>query len=145
MENREFNLEKSEITFKIDKSEIEGIKDLDIFPSHFLGVICGCPGSGKTTLLKFMMTHEKLLFKKFDEVLILSPSVKEFDLFLLPKNNMVDKLDWEFINDKIKLFNGYTKKFNIGYTNVLIIIDDFITELNNDKFNTSLKKLVFNR
>jgi hypothetical protein len=33
----------SEIKFNIDKSKIEGIKDMktDIIPSHFLGLVCG--------------------------------------------------------------------------------------------------------
>ena len=55
------------IQFKIDRSKIEGIQDLstDIFPSHFLGLICGKPGSGKTSLLRFLLQDKNLFFKKY--------------------------------------------------------------------------------
>jgi type IV secretory pathway VirB4 component len=68
--------QNDKIYFNIDRSKIEGIQDLEneYFPSHFLGLICGWPGSGKTTLIKFILKHPKLLYKKYDEILILSPS-----------------------------------------------------------------------
>jgi hypothetical protein len=34
---------------------------------------------------------------------------------------------------------------NVGYTNVLIVIDDFISELNRDKSSYDIKKIIFNR
>ena len=71
-------LQKSNIEFSIDKSRAEGVSDMgnDVFPSHFLALICGKPGSGKTSLLKFMLRESRLLFKKFDYVFIISPSYK---------------------------------------------------------------------
>lgn len=50
-------IKKSQFIWEIDRNKIEGIKDMnnDIFPSHFLCLICGRPGSGKTTLLKYLL------------------------------------------------------------------------------------------
>lgn len=41
-------VEKEKIQFTIDRTSIEGIKDIDkdIFPTHFTALICGWPGSG---------------------------------------------------------------------------------------------------
>lgn len=133
----------------------------------FVAVICGWPGSGiynllykkgKTTLLKFILNNNKLLFKKFDEILIFSrkllifnfiASITEFKNLLLPKNNMCNTLDWNFLYARLEQINLTNK----GYINVLIIIDDFISEyfiilkkrLNKEKFSKNIYKLVFNR
>lgn len=137
-------LNHSNINFKIDKSKIEGIKDLknDIFPSHFLGVLCGKPGSGKTTLLRFILKSEDLLFKKFDFIFIISPSFIEFRALFLPKTNFNKELDWEWIYIKINQIN---KLFNKIYTNVLFIFDDVITDINKSVREGSFMKFIFNR
>jgi len=73
------------IEFKIDRSRTEGvIMDNIYFPSHFLGLICGWPGSGKTSLIKFILQEPKLLYEKYDEILLLSPSLTEWLSLCLP-------------------------------------------------------------
>lgn len=57
-------IKKSNIVFNFDNSKEEGIKITnEIFPNHFLCLLCGKPGSGKTSLLKFVLKSSDLLFK----------------------------------------------------------------------------------
>lgn len=137
-------LSLSNINFKIDKSKPEGIQNLnnDIFPTHFLGVLCGKPGSGKTTLLKFILKSHDLLFKKFDFIFIITPSKEEFKSLFLPKDNFNDSLQWEWVSNKINFINKYYPK---EYINVLFIFDDVITDINNSTRDGSFLKFIFNR
>lgn len=75
-----------------------------------------------------MLKQPKLLYEKYDEVWILSPSVKEWsgilnnyfiDLFL-PKENYCNELSWDFISKNIDRVNNENREY---YLNVLIIID----------------------
>lgn len=73
---------------------------------HFLMLLIGKPGSGKTTLLKQLITNPQMYYKKFDEVLLVSPSHTKMDL-KIKKSNVSAKfsLDWVFnkigeINEK---------------------------------------------
>lgn len=136
-------IKKSNIDFKIDRSKIEGIQDLknDILPSHFLGVLCGKPGSGKTSLLKFLMTNENLLFKKYDYVYIISSSYREYKYFYLPKSNLIDHINWEWIKQKTDEINKNLKK----YTNVLFIFDDVISEIYKTSKSKEILDFIFNR
>jgi hypothetical protein len=49
---------------------------------------------GKTSLLKFILKNPDLLYEKFDEILILSPSAEEWGDLFLPKENVCDDLSW---------------------------------------------------
>lgn len=135
-------LQKSNIEFTIDKSKIEGVKDMnnEIFPSHFLTVICGKPGSGKTTLLKFILMNSNLLFKKYDYVFILSPSWREYTCLFLPEKNFTDKLDFDWIANKLTELDK-----TIEYTNVLFIFDDLISELYKNSKSKEIMDFIFNR
>ena len=44
-------IQKSNITFKIDKSKPEGVQNMtnEVFPPNFLAAICGKPGTGKVS------------------------------------------------------------------------------------------------
>lgn len=70
----------------------------DFFPSHFLAMVCGWPGSGKTTLIKKVLKHKDLLYEKFDEVLVLSPSCN-INLIFKAKNFMI----YFYLNKTIQL------------------------------------------
>jgi energy-coupling factor transporter ATP-binding protein EcfA2 len=137
-------LENSNITFKIDKSKTEGVADINtnIFPNHFLGLICGKPGSGKTSLLKFMLKDPNLLFKKYDYVFIVSPSFREYGDLFLPKQNFNSGLDFEWINNKIKSINSKESK---SYTNVLFILDDVLSDLHKMPRSKEIMDFIFNR
>ena len=112
----------------------------EVFPSHFLGLICGKPGSGKTSLLKFILTSEQLLFKKYDYVFIVSPSYREYSSFFLPSSNMCSSLDFEWINGKIQSLKN-TK----DYTNVLFVFDDVLADLHKIHRSKEIMDLIFNR
>lgn len=135
-------IEKSNINFIIDKSKTEGVADMtnQVFPSHFLGLICGKPGSGKTSLLKFIMTSENLLFKKFDFVYIISPSYKEYSKFYLPNKNFCAELDWNWIAEKIVHASR-----EASYTNVLFILDDVLSDLYKNSRSKEIMDFIFNR
>ena len=137
-------LKSSNIDFVIDKSRVEGLKDLttDVVPTHFLGILCGKPGSGKTTLLKFLLSSDKLLFKKYDFIFIVTPSKEEFKTLFLPSSNFKESLQWEWVNNKIDIIN---KKFPNDYINVLFIFDDVVTDINKSVTNGVFLKFIFNR
>jgi hypothetical protein len=120
----------------------EGLNSLDtnFFPNHFTGIIVGKPGDGKTTFIKTILKEPKIFFKKFNCVLVLSPSFVEFNDLFLPSSNIKDDLDFSWIYEKIEKY-----KNTVDYVNVLIIIDDLVSELKNDESNAELKKLIWNR
>lgn len=116
-------------------------KNKGFFPSHFLSLIIGKPGYGKTSLLKTMLKEDALLFKKFDHVLILSPSIVEYTDLFLPNDNTTSELNFSWIIDKITHFGTLSKE----YINVLLILDDFVSEIKDSEFSPILKKILYNR
>lgn len=135
-------IQSSHIEFSIDRSVLEGIKNMnnEIFPSHFLSVICGKPGSGKTSLLKFVLKSPDLLFKKFNKIYILSPSYKEFKSLFLPDENFTERLDFEWIENKIMPLKKTSE-----YINVLFIFDDLISDLHKNYRSKEITDFIFNR
>jgi hypothetical protein len=93
-------------------------------------------------LIKFALKSKDLLFEKFDEIFILSPSIKEWKDLFLPVDNLTDELNFSMIKTKLDLIN---KQSPNKYTNVLIIIDDFVTSLKDPKHKNDIFKLAFNR
>jgi len=73
---------------------------------HFLMLLIGKPGSGKTTLLKQLLTNPQMYHKKFDEVVLVSPSYAKMGIKIKEENTTSKfSLDWLFgrldaINDK---------------------------------------------
>jgi prepilin-type processing-associated H-X9-DG protein len=132
------------LDFKIDRSRVEGVHmDNIYFPSHFLGLICGWPGSGKTSLLKYILKEPQLLFEKYDEIILMSPSLPEWFSLCLPKENMSEKLDVAFLDGHV---NKYNKRANKdAYINVLIVIDDLIADLTKQSRSGDFMKYIFNR
>jgi excinuclease UvrABC ATPase subunit len=132
------------LDFVIDRSRKEGISDMGnaYFPSHFLGAVCGWPGSGKTTLIKYILKSPALLYDKFDEILILSPSIAEWKDLFLPSMNLANDLDFSFITNHIKRINEENRK---NYVNVLIIFDDLIAQMAKNSNSEQIRKLAFNR
>lgn len=137
-------LQDSKIKFEIDRSNIEGVKDMnnEVFPSHFLALICGKPGSGKTSLLKFILKNPQLLYKKYDFVFIISPSYKEYQDLYLPKINFINELDFDWVKYKINYINT---KYPTEYINVLFILDDVISTLHKNSRSKEILDFIFNR
>jgi hypothetical protein len=132
----------NELVFKINNNVKEGI-ETQVFPSHFALGVCGKPGSGKTTFIKQILKEERLLFKKFNQVFLLSPSCEEFKDLFLPSVNYTDKFEVEWIFEKIKMIN---ERYDFSsYVNVLIIIDDFISSLKILEKDKRLVSLFYNR
>ncbi len=111
-----------------------------IFPPHFLTLIVGKPGSGKTKLLRMLLKGKDLLFKKFDYVFILSPSIVEFYDLFLPKEHYCDYLDFDWIDSKINALQDTEEHINI-----LFVFDDLVADLKSESYNKRLSKLAFNR
>ena len=135
-------LQKSELTFELNKGLREGITDFEnnIFPNHFLGLICGKPGSGKTSLLRFLLTNPKLFYKKYDFVFVMSPSFVEYSSLFLPPSNFTSELSYSFILQKIKETDQIA-----GYKNILFIMDDLVSELSKCKQSKEILSFIFNR
>lgn len=134
---------KSGIDFSITSSN-EGVLDFKtcIFPNHFLMAICASPGYGKTTLIKFLLSSNDFFYKKYDFVLLVSPSLIEYNDLFIPKENTSNKLETCWINEKFSLINEEYKK---TYTNVLLILDDVVSSVNKEKNSEELMAIIFNR
>ena len=92
--------------------------------------------------MKFILKTDGLLYKKYDFILILSPSAREYNDLFLPPENYCTELDFEFINDFIAMVN---KKHKKEYINMLIVIDDLIANVAKSRRETNLYSLIFNR
>lgn len=55
-------------------------KEEEYLLRHFFAMIIGKPGSGKTSLIKNLIINPKFYGKKFDRVLIISPSYAKMGL-----------------------------------------------------------------
>lgn len=131
------NVLKSDISFKYDFSGVEGISS-DIFPSNFTCLLIGKPGSGKTTLLRQLLLNPNLLFKKFDYVFIMSPSLEEFP-FIMNDASITNKFD---INWFFKSFSSIKSDVHVD---ILLVIDDYVSQLKKNINNPLLQALFFNR
>lgn len=108
---RAFALEENQLRFKhVNQQNTDGVElsqhEQQYLLPHFLMLLIGKPGSGKTTLLKQLITNPQMYHKKFDEVLLVSPSHAKMDI-KVKKSNVTAKfsLDWIFhkigeINEK---------------------------------------------
>jgi septin family protein len=47
---------------------------------HFTMLVVGKPGSGKTTVVRNLLTSKQFYKKKFDHVLIISPSANKMEI-----------------------------------------------------------------
>jgi uridine kinase len=71
---------------------------------HFLMLLVGKPGSGKTTLLKQLMTNPQMYYRKFDDVLLVSPSHAKMGVKVKNENTTANfDLDWIF--EKLEKLN----------------------------------------
>lgn len=122
-------------------NKTEGVEGLSIFPSHFNCIICGKPGSGKTTLLKYFLRSSDFFYKKFDYILCLSPSIAEFKDLFLNKFFTNSEYSCEWILNKLEYINS----LNRSKINVLLIVDDFVSQMDKNRFDEKLTSISFNR
>jgi ABC-type multidrug transport system ATPase subunit len=67
-------------------------------------LLIGKPGSGKTTLLKQLLTNPQMYHRKFDEVLLVSPSHTKMDI-PVKKSNVTSKFSLNWLFKKIEEIN----------------------------------------
>lgn len=103
-----------------------------------LGII-GKPGCGKTTFIKNILTNE--LKEQFDYILLASPSSVEYNDIIPPKQ-LMPTLSLSTITKWINLINLSNKG---EPSNVLIILDDVVSEVKDLYKNVKLTQLFYNR
>lgn len=131
---------------KIIKTDIkkEGVTvSGDLLQSSFIAAIIGPPGTGKSTLIETLITHEKLYFKKFHKIIFITPSKYEL-LDLIEDENWWPRLNTTWLSKKLNDEN------EIGIANnqvrqMLIVLDDCVSEINKSQTDDFLVKLFYNR
>lgn len=67
-------------------------------------LLIGKPASGKTTLLRQLLTNPQMYNKKFDDILLVSPSYSKMDLNI-PHENSSTRFSLDWIFDKLDMIN----------------------------------------
>lgn len=67
-------------------------------------MLIGKPGSGKTTLLKQLLTNNQMYYKKFDEVVLVSPSYAKMGI-KIKEENVRTKFSLDWIFQRLDTFN----------------------------------------
>ena len=126
-----------------EKNNLEGLVDLkcpDAFPKSFFMLIIGKPGSGKSTLIEEMLINPYFLNEKFDFVIIFSP-YEFLNVECEKGTNFFNTFDLGIIYTAIDKINKEQQK----YCNLLIIFDDFISEIRKEAQNPKFTRLFYNR
>jgi len=71
---------------------------------HFTMLVVGKPGSGKTTVIRDVLTDKQFYKKKFDHVLLVSPSANKMEV-PVHKDNMNQVFSIKWIEDRLLEFN----------------------------------------
>ena len=85
----------------VGKKTREGVelndKEKEYLLPHFTMLMVGKPGSGKTTMIQHLLYNEDMYKRKFDKVLLISPSASKTGL-RLPKDciNLEFDIEWIF-------------------------------------------------
>jgi hypothetical protein len=134
--NKHYHIEKIHMA---NDCKIQGV--YPPYPNNygFFMIIDGKPNSGKTTMLLNMLKKTKnkdTLYHKFDKVFLFSASLHTIGVKLkLPDERMFDTL--EELSEILDELRDQEEK-----EQVLIIIDDLISDINNSEVFT---KMVYNR
>lgn len=142
MENIQFNILGKE-TLK-NKANNEGLSDLrfpEVFPQSFFMLIIGKPGSGKTTVIEELLLNQNFLNNKFDYVIVFSPYPFN-NIELVKDENYFSNFDLAIIYSAIDKINNSSKD---TYSNLLIIFDDYISEIRKEANNPKFTRLFYNR
>lgn len=118
----------------------------DIIEPNFLMLIVGKPGSGKSTLLSEILVNPKLLNKKFDYLLIFSPTpLKDLGLDKEDEEEIFhQEFDLDFLFKKISQINSQTAN-STKSIEFLIVFDDMIGKIKEFQKNPQMMNLIFNR
>ncbi len=130
----------------INKKNNEGLNSLkfpEIFPNSFFMLILGKPGSGKSTIIEEIILNPSFLNEQFDKILIFSP----YPLTNIPcelNKNYFNELNIGKIFECIQYLNERDDLEN-NYINMLIIFDDYISDIRKEAYNPSFTSLFYNR
>lgn len=133
---------KSGISIKPIKDESTGcdVSGSMLQKSFIYGVI-GSPGSGKSTLIETLITSKELYYLKFHKVIFITPS--SFAGFELTDDNWYPTLNLTWIFNKIE--EQENKYVDGKKRQILLVLDDCISDIKANQNNSSLVKLFFNR
>ncbi len=115
----------------------------DFLQPTFCASIVGPPGSGKTTLLYNLLSQPRLYYKKFNKIIFLTPSLIG-DIELTYGENAWPTIKLSWILEKLEEQSQLGQMEN-KTRQVLIIIDDLVSDLQRMQNDDSLVKLFYNR
>lgn len=150
MEKLEFYLlGKEKLKKEANNEGLQTLKAPDLFPKSFICLLIGKPGSGKTTLIEEMLINPVLLNNQFDFIFIFSPNELK-NIPCIQNENYSNIWDISIIYKLIDKINAetdkkYTNNEKINNINLLIIFDDFISEMKKEAINPLFTKLFYNR
>jgi hypothetical protein len=124
---------------------LQSLKSPDLFPKSFISLLIGKPGSGKTTLIEEMLLNPLLLNNQFDYLFIFSPNELK-NIACVINENYSNIWDISIVYKLIdKINNEKANAKEIKNINLLIIFDDFISEMKKEAINPLFTKLFYNR
>jgi len=136
-------LGKEKLFSESKKEGIQDIKRPDLIASSFCYLIVGKPGSGKTSLIEEFLLNKKLLNNMFEFILIFSPNMFT-NIKCIEDENYSKTFDISKIYTMIEKINSNEKIKDVN-KNLLIIFDDFISDMKKEAINPSFTKLFYNR
>lgn len=125
---------------------VKGINE-DILQTHFITLIVGKPGCGKSHLIREYILNPDLYFQKFSYVIFVTPSRFEDPRLILDSSNFIQHLDLEWLHKVLRSYklSVEEKDKNHKPKNILIILDDVISQLKKHESNPLLTPLFYNR
>jgi hypothetical protein len=151
-ETKNDKLEIKKIPMNTDWA-IDGCEIPELKTAGFFWVVSGAAGSGKSTYLFNLLTNKNAMFRKFDRVYIISPSVHTLPDNIknkLPEErlfNVYDEETLEFIlKDAEDYANAEEEEEEVekrDKVKCLLILDDCVAQIK--KQSNALKKFIYNR
>lgn len=131
--------------YQLEKKEKapEGVnlQNDDMLQRSFFYILLGPPSSGKSTLIEWLIGQPEFYAKKFNSILFITPS--SFDsVDLVLEENWYPTLKLSWIEKKIDELNN---REGSNTKQMLIILDDCVSDLAKEQNNPTLSSLFYNR
>jgi hypothetical protein len=150
-EQKNDKLEMKKIPMNTDW-KIEGCEIPELHNAGFFWIVSGAAGSGKSTYIFNLLTNKNAMFRKFDRVYIISPSVHTLPDSIrskLPEErlfNVYDEETLQWILQDAQDFANTEEDDDVEKkerVKCLLILDDCIAQIK--KQSNALKKFIYNR